>query len=44
MFPSWLTHMVYPFRTPNEERRSVSFNLRLVPKEATFTTDKDKEK
>jgi len=36
MFPSWLTHMVYPFRTPEEERRSVSFNLRLVPKEAKF--------
>jgi uncharacterized protein (TIGR02466 family) len=34
MFPSWLTHMVYPFRTPNEERRSVSFNIRLVPKGA----------
>ena len=34
LFPSWLTHMVYPFRTPNEERRSVSFNLRLVPKDA----------
>ena len=33
MFPSWLTHMVYPFRTPNEERRSVSFNLRLLPKD-----------
>jgi hypothetical protein len=28
--------MVYPFRTPEEERRSVSFNLRLVPKEAKF--------
>ena len=34
LFPSWLTHMVYPFRSPNEERRSVSFNLRLVPKGA----------
>ena len=33
MFPSLLTHMVYPFRTPNEERRSVSFNLRLLPKD-----------
>ena len=42
MFPSWLTHMVYPFRTPNEERRSVSFNLRLVPKDATLTTDEHK--
>ena len=42
LFPSWLTHMVYPFRTPNEERRSVSFNLRLVPKGATLTTDEHK--
>ena len=29
--------MVYPFRTPDEERRSVSFNLRLIPKGATIT-------
>ena len=36
LFPAWLTHMVYPFRTPDEERRSVSFNLRLVPKGADF--------
>ena len=42
LFPSWLTHMVYPFRTPNEERRSVSFNLRLVPKDAILTTDENK--
>ena len=27
LFPSWLHHTVYPFRTPNEERRSISFNL-----------------
>ena len=27
LFPAWLTHMVYPFRTQNEERRSVSFNI-----------------
>ena len=40
MFPSWLTHMVYPFRTPNEERRSVSFNLRLVPKGAQWEDGK----
>ena len=32
LFPAWLSHMVYPFRTPNEERRSVSFNLNLVKK------------
>ena len=29
IFPSWLVHMVYPFRTKNEERRSVSFNIFL---------------
>ena len=39
MFPSWLTHMVYPFRTPDEERRSVSFNLRLVPTDAEFKAE-----
>ena len=33
LFPSWLSHGVYPFRTPNEERRSVSFNLHLKKKE-----------
>ena len=33
LFPSWLSHGVYPFRTPNEERRSVSFNLQLKKKE-----------
>ena len=38
MFPSWLTHMVYPFRTPNEERRSVSFNVRLVPEGGELIT------
>ena len=27
IFPSWLMHVVYPFRTPDTERRSVSFNL-----------------
>jgi len=30
LFPSWLMHTVYPFRTPNTERRSVSFNLYLT--------------
>ena len=33
LFPHWLAHGVYPFRTQNEERRSVSFNLQLVKKE-----------
>ena len=33
LFPSWLSHGVYPFRTKNEERRSVSFNLHLKKKE-----------
>ena len=33
LFPSWLSHGVYPFRTPNEERRSVSFNLHLKKKD-----------
>ena len=32
LFPAWLSHGVYPFRTPNEERRSVSFNLHLKKK------------
>ena len=27
VFPSWLHHTVYPFRTKNEERRSLAFNL-----------------
>ena len=27
VFPSWLHHTAYPFRTPNQERRSLSFNL-----------------
>jgi hypothetical protein len=36
--------MVYPFRTPNEERRSVSFNLRLVPEGGKLTTEKDEAK
>jgi len=36
--------MVYPFRTPNEERRSVSFNLRLIPKDANLTVNKDADK
>ena len=31
--PNWLAHGGYPFRTPNEERRSVSFNLQLIKKE-----------
>ena len=32
LFPSWLTHCVYPFRTPNQERRSTSFNVKVVPR------------
>ena len=32
LFPAWLSHGVYPFRTLNEERRSVSFNLHLKRK------------
>tara|TARA_R100001591_G_scaffold2946_1_gene7302 strand:+ start:49 stop:831 length:783 start_codon:yes stop_codon:yes gene_type:complete len=35
LFPSWLTHCVYPFRTPNEERRSSSFNVKLIPRKET---------
>jgi len=27
VFPAWLHHTAYPFRTKNEERRSLSFNL-----------------
>mgnify|MGYP003138491883 CR=1 FL=1 len=27
IFPAWLHHTAYPFRTKNEERRSLSFNL-----------------
>ena len=38
MFPSWLTHMVYPFRTPDEERRSISFNVKLVPEGGELIT------
>ena len=33
LFPAWLSHGVYPFRTLNEERRSVSFNLHLKRKQ-----------
>jgi len=33
LFPNWLSHGVYPFRTKGQERRSVSFNLQLVRKE-----------
>jgi len=33
LFPNWLAHGVYPFRTKNEERRSVSFNLHLIKKD-----------
>ena len=33
LFPSWLSHTVYPFRTQNQERRSVSFNLKVIPKQ-----------
>ena len=32
LFPSWLSHAVYPFRTPNQERRSMSFNVDLKRK------------
>ena len=32
LFPSWLSHMVYPFRTQDEERRSVSFNVTVKRK------------
>ena len=35
VFPAWLHHTVYPFRTKNEERRSLSFNL-------TYTIDESK--
>ena len=38
LFPSWLSHMVYPFRTQNEERRSVSFNVQVKRKK-----DKDEQ-
>jgi hypothetical protein len=27
VFPAWLHHTVYPFRTPNQERRTLSYNL-----------------
>ena len=27
IFPAWLHHTAYPFRTKNQERRSLSFNL-----------------
>ena len=30
MFPSWLTHQVYPFRSTGE-RRSMAFNVTLIP-------------
>ena len=33
LFPNWLSHGVYPFRTQGQERRSVSFNLELIKKE-----------
>ena len=33
LFPAWLSPGVYPFRTLNEERRSVSFNLHLKRKQ-----------
>lgn len=32
IFPSWLTHVVYPQKT-NKERRSLSFNLDVLPKQ-----------
>ena len=37
LFPNWLTHGVYPFRTPRQERRSVSFNLELIKKEGAIS-------
>ena len=37
-------HGVYPFRTPNEERRSVSFNLHLIKKDDTVIVDDNKDK
>ena len=27
VFPAWLHHTAYPFRTKNQERRSISFNI-----------------
>jgi hypothetical protein len=27
VFPAWLHHTAYPFRTPDQERRSISFNI-----------------
>ena len=35
LFPNWLSHGVYPFRTKGQERRSVSFNLELIKKEGS---------
>ena len=37
LFPSWLSHEVYPFRTPNQERRSVSFNVDLKRKDQNLS-------
>jgi|TARA_X000001388_G_scaffold68448_1_gene56294 uncharacterized protein (TIGR02466 family) len=37
LFPSWLSHEVYPFRTPNQERRSVSFNVDLKRKDKNLS-------
>ena len=44
LFPNWLAHGVYPFRTPNEERRSVSFNLHLIKKDDTVIVDDNRDK
>ena len=27
VFPAWLHHTAYPFRTKDQERRSISFNI-----------------
>lgn len=32
IFPSWLTHVVYPQKT-NKERRTLSFNIDIIPKQ-----------
>ena len=42
IFPSWLSHTVYPFRTPNEERRSVSFNIDIIQKKFMNSAELEK--
>ena len=37
MFPSWLPHTVYPFRSEGE-RRSVSFNMAITPRKRQEVT------